>query len=754
MLAFSWNSTASDFIVKYGVHEFNVDTGGIELSVLTNSVIINNLNDLQFYDIYVKANCGSEESAWTVFSGMQPNSFLMGTSGYKSVTTCGGIIYDNGGYFGNYNNMCNTTLSINPVNAGEVVQLTGTYQIQSGDVLYIYDGITTSGTPLATLSSNSVATLSPVTSSLGSLTLVFNSDNTITNSGFALNVNCIACAVPANISVIDNGNEYVTLTWTGLASDYEVEYGTHGFTPGSGTTLPVTGIDTVTITGLTNLTAYDFYVKSNCGAGEYSLPVLLSNVIVNAYIMSVLGTDTISRCGITIYDNGGPTGYYSNSCYSTLVIRPEEVGQFVSLSGTVSLEENLDFLYIYDGEGVNPDNILDTLTGSLGTISPIISNSGALTLHFTSDDALPYPGFALLVSCLSCPTPSQITATTNSSTSASISWLSTEATSYNVEFGPAGFTLGTGTNFNVTGNSVTLDTLTPSTNYDIYIQANCDANGLSPWSEVMHFGTFACDNPCTYTLVARTSGSGGWGGSKLIFVQNGVPVAAKTLPSDQNMANIDVPLCAGINTELVWHRDHHALFDLNFGFAIIAPSGDTVINNSNPSVLTNDAVFYSFMSSCTGPCLQPNNVTATLLAANSVSVSWNDSGAPEWLVEYQLTGETNWETVTPNPTTPTVVITDLTPNSYYIVRVKGICDSLISSSFSNEISFSTTCPPPTNLAIGNIGATTATITWQTGYNETQWECNYKATSGSNWQSIIASAPICIINNLSPEICYE
>jgi len=755
MLALSWTSDASTFVVKYGEYGFDINNEGTEEFVTTNSIVIENLNNTLFYDIYVKTSCdNSEESAWTLLSAMQPNSYLMGTSGYRNITTCSGIIYDDGGYFNNYSHNCSAVLSISPANEGEVIQLTGTYQIQSGDLLSIYDGITTSGTPLVTLTSNSVATLAPVTSSSGSLTLVFTSNSSTSNSGFALNANCVACAVPANITVVDNGNEFVTLAWTGLASNYEIEYGLHGFTPGNGTILSVMESDTITITGLTNLAAYDFYIKSDCGNNQYSMPVLLSNVIVNAYIMPLTGSGTLSHCGITIYDNGGPSNNYSNWSNFTLVVRPEEIGQFVTLSGTFSAELNSDFLYVYDGEVADPDHLLATLTGNLGTITPIISNSGSLTLYFTSDYDLGYSGFALLVTCISCPTPSQITTTVANATTATISWLATEAISYNVEFGYTGFTPGTGTMINVADNSITLDTLTPSANYDIYIQTNCDANNVSAWSEVAHFGTFACLNPCTYTLVARTSGSGGWDRSKLIFMQNGVAVAEKTLPADQYMENIDVPLCQDINTELIWHREHSALLDFNLSFTLIAPSGDTVIHITNPSLIANNAVFHTFMSSCTGPCLQPTNVTVSLLTANSASVSWDDSGAPEWQVEYQIVGEAAWTVVTPNPTTPSVIISDLTDNGYYMVRVKGICDDVIQSVYSDVVTFNTICPPPSNVTSSNVNATSATISWMSTDNENQWELGYKTTVASNWQSVIVSVSPFTLNGLSAGSCYD
>ena len=57
----------------------------------------------------------------------------------------------------------------------------------------------------------------------------------------------------------------------GSAYNWVVEYGSAGYTPGTGTTVQVQNTPTTTITGLAANTAYDFYVKSDCGGGDMSI---------------------------------------------------------------------------------------------------------------------------------------------------------------------------------------------------------------------------------------------------------------------------------------------------------------------------------------------------------------------------------------------------------------------------------------------------------------------------------------------------
>jgi hypothetical protein len=103
-----------------------------------------------------------------------------------------------------------------------------------------------------------------------------------------------------------------------------------------------------------------------------------------------------------------------------------------------------------------------------------------------------------------CPAPSQLSVVTTTTTSADLSWNlgCSSASNYDFEYGPVGFTQGTGTlvsNVAATVNTgigtYTLTGLTPNTTYSIYYRANCGNGDVSPWSVAVN-GTTAC-NPIT-----------------------------------------------------------------------------------------------------------------------------------------------------------------------------------------------------------------------------------------------------------------
>ncbi|HCQ15745.1 MAG TPA: hypothetical protein DIU20_05765, partial [Cryomorphaceae bacterium] len=79
-----------------------------------------------------------------------------------------------------------------------------------------------------------------------------------------------SCAKPSDLTVVGVSSGNVTLAWvTGGASDWQIEYGPNGFTPGSGTIINV-NTNPFAITGLTPSTTYDFYVRDSCGVGDVS----------------------------------------------------------------------------------------------------------------------------------------------------------------------------------------------------------------------------------------------------------------------------------------------------------------------------------------------------------------------------------------------------------------------------------------------------------------------------------------------------
>ncbi|MBK5212563.1 MAG: T9SS type A sorting domain-containing protein [Flavobacteriaceae bacterium] len=102
-----------------------------------------------------------------------------------------------------------------------------------------------------------------------------------------------------------------------------------------------------------------------------------------------------------------------------------------------------------------------------------------------------YSGYALISwGNDPCSNPSNLTASDIQLTSAVLDWTENgTATTWNIEWGFSGFTLGTGNPQVVLAKPYLLEGLMPNTSYDYYVQADCGGTGTSTWSGPVTFET-------------------------------------------------------------------------------------------------------------------------------------------------------------------------------------------------------------------------------------------------------------------------
>ncbi len=246
-----------------------------------------------------------------------------------------------------------------------------------------------------------------------------------------------------------------------------------------------------------------------------------------------------------------------------------------------------------------------TGTGQFVAFKTYIVSSGALYIDDIYIDLIP-----------SCKRPDNVAASNIDMTSANISWTERgTATSWEIEYGPHGFTLGSGTNISVTQNPYTLTNLTSATNYDVYVRSDCGNNDFSGWS-INHasFATAVCDetDQCAYTFNLSDSYGDGWNGASLDVQQNGVLIASLTISSGSS-ATETVMLCDNISTSLVWHSGN---YDSEASFTVVGPNGATIYTASYPSAGT----LTTFTTDCNGTGGGIDNIT---LSDNSISLMPN-----------------------------------------------------------------------------------------------------------------------------------
>lgn len=139
---------------------------------------------------------------------------------------------------------------------------------------------------------------------------------------FTLTMDCPTCVPPQGTYITQSDTE-ADVYWTTFnsGSDYIVEYGPSGFTPGTGTTITGTvGIDgpPAHITGLTPGTDYDVYMSEDCGGsssveiGPYGFTTNTDPPPVNAFCGDALpitcGTDLFGTTVNSVYTPGPTCG--------------------------------------------------------------------------------------------------------------------------------------------------------------------------------------------------------------------------------------------------------------------------------------------------------------------------------------------------------------------------------------------------------------------------------------------------------------
>jgi hypothetical protein len=90
-----------------------------------------------------------------------------------------------------------------------------------------------------------------------------------------------------------------------------------------------------------------------------------------------------------------------------------------------------------------------------------------------------------------CPQPTALNVVQATSNNAQLSWIAGGSeTQWEMQYGPQGFALGSGTTILVTTNPFTLTNLTPNSFYQVYIRAICTPGDSSYWTPPVAFNTY------------------------------------------------------------------------------------------------------------------------------------------------------------------------------------------------------------------------------------------------------------------------
>ena len=342
---------------------------------------------------------------------------------------------------------------------------------------------------------------------------------------------------------------------------------------------------------------------------------------------------------------------------------------------------------------------------------------------------------------------------------------------------------------NVT-NPVTIDGLVPEKDYQVRVQANCEGGtGVSAWSKVASFTTLpACPAPTnisaevTFTTATITWTEGlsetNW---NLRYKANGA--ADWTILNNVTYPYTITGLTADTHYELQLQSKCSAMSlsewtaSYSFFTGYCQPEPTTIDNNAITRVIfgTGDNV----VNNTTRPLFPPyygnySNLIGAVPAGieSMVSITYETGVAYSTIIWIDLNNNLTFDgnevvyvgkSSSANPTTLNAAFTlpASTPTGDYRMRIAGAASyynsfvsSIAAAEYANSCPIGTkiivhdytlrvldvpSCLPPTAVAVDDIAATTANISWTENNSATNWEVEYSTNSDfSNSQITEAS----------------
>lgn len=305
------------------------------------------------------------------------------------------------------------------------------------------------------------------------------------------------CPVVNNVSITSITDHSVTLTIdstrNAVAWQCRVATDTLGQEPSGNVVIGTVWSTPNGTVPLDSSTTNYLWVRAICVKGDTSEWFGPVSVEPGVWNMRANHIDTMSLCGVTLYDDGGADGTPLTNQNSTLTILPSEAGQLVSISGSCHRGSTYTaVLEIFDGDGTmlwsraGNENNYNYYYRTL-TFGPITSSSGPLTVHYTTNYSLNSSDDFLQIQIDCIPDTCVVkrlridTSVPETDTTIAVTWECNGASLYEVEYGPVGFSLGSGTRTTATTEHFVLTGLHSLDRHDIYVRSICGAGDTGEW---------------------------------------------------------------------------------------------------------------------------------------------------------------------------------------------------------------------------------------------------------------------------------
>jgi gliding motility-associated-like protein len=317
------------------------------------------------------------------------------------------------------------------------------------------------------------------------------------------------CPMPENLLASGITQTSAALTWDNPAgaTQFEVEF-LEDSEPAMGTGVPYNSTLPYQVNNLTPGTDYKFYVRALCAdggesdwAGPFnfltikpgdncqnpkiitSLPYANTDDTVN-YFDNINGSP--GGCGVPSSQNylNGNDVFYAYTATQTGVVS-------INLTG---ITETYVGIFVYTscgdiGTSCYEGAINDYMTPAPDINIPMMNVTAGTTYYIVISGWFSQTtGYTLNIQQELCDRPTGLTATLPAYDGITLGWTSSFS-SWEIVTQPVGTGLPMGAGQTVTSNPITLTTLNPSTQYELYVRANCGNGTFSSWAGPLVFNT-------------------------------------------------------------------------------------------------------------------------------------------------------------------------------------------------------------------------------------------------------------------------
>src|SRR5690606_15408765 len=353
----AWTSDGENFDIKWGAPGFDLETEGALVEDFANGATLSGLSPQTTYQFYVRNDCGGDLSAWAGPFGFTTLCEAVSSlnENFDSTTTpnlpgCWGKIVDNGASI--YATITTTTTNSSSPNG---VSLYNSDSSSSSNIILVSPVLSNldAGTHWLRFSGrNSTASQDIVIGTLsdptdGSTFTPFETvDLTTTFAEYTVDFSAYSgtdtyigfrrlststytyvylddivweekpsCMFPLDLTATNLTSNSADLGWTSDGENFDIKWGEPGFDVETEGTLEESFENGGTLSGLDSITAYQFYVRNNCGSGDVSVwagPYIFSTVCESPDAPTAIVFSSVTATGTTVGYTAptvAPTGY-------------------------------------------------------------------------------------------------------------------------------------------------------------------------------------------------------------------------------------------------------------------------------------------------------------------------------------------------------------------------------------------------------------------------------------------------------------